>query len=130
MPTKKNSKTVKNVKTKKLKKAESEKILNMQKSRRINNEDKMLEKVERYVDKNREKTSQEMQERKSKRAIQNFQKWDLELMISRITTESQSKEHTKKTSKGILYLIYIIIILLILIFVIKYFFVPNVPQIS
>jgi hypothetical protein len=33
----------------------------------------MLERVEKYVDKNREKTSQEMIERKSKRPAKNFQ---------------------------------------------------------
>ena len=36
-------------------------------------EDKMLEKVERYVDKNREKTSQEIQERKNKRPVKQYQ---------------------------------------------------------
>jgi hypothetical protein len=33
----------------------------------------MLEKVEKYVDKNREKTSQEMAERKSKRPAKQYQ---------------------------------------------------------
>ena len=77
MPTKKSSKTVKSVKTKKdikkLQNSEPEKILNIQKSKRISNEDKMLEKVERYVDKNREKTSQEIQERKNKRPVKQYQ---------------------------------------------------------
>jgi hypothetical protein len=36
-------------------------------------EDRMLEKVERYVDKNREKTSKEISERKSKRPAKNYQ---------------------------------------------------------
>jgi hypothetical protein len=36
-------------------------------------DDKTLKKIEKYVDKNREKTSQEMLERKSKRPTKNFQ---------------------------------------------------------
>jgi hypothetical protein len=71
-----------------------------------------------------------MIERKNKRPAQNFQEWDLEVMISRIDSESKSKEKVKKTSKWILYLIYTIIILAIIVFWIKYFFNSNMPQIS
>ena len=90
----------------------------------------MLEKVEKYVDKNREKTSQEMMERKSKRPARKYQEWDLEVMISRIWAESKPKENTKEVSKMVLYIIYTIIFITILIFIIKYFFAWNMPQIS
>lgn len=117
-------------KTTKPEKVELKKISNSSKNRNLSNEDKMLEKVEKYVDKNREKTSQEMMERKSKRPTQKFQEWDLEVMISRIDAESKPKEKTKEVSKWILYLVYTIIVLAIIIFCIKYFFNSNMPQIS
>ncbi len=93
-------------------------------------DDKMLEKVERYVDKKREKTSQEIIERKSKRPAKKYQEWELELMISRVSVESKPKDKVKETSKQILYIIYAIIFLVVLIFIIKYFFIWNIPQIS
>ena len=88
----------------------------------------MLEKVEKYVDKNREKTSQEMIERKNKRPVRKYQEWDLEVMISRISVESKPNENAKKSSKIILYVIYGIIIAIILVFVLKFFFAWNLPQ--
>lgn len=94
-------------------------------------DDKLLEEVEKYVDKNRESTSQKIIERKANRPSRNYQEADLEVMISRIKNESQSKEKTKEVSKWILYLIYVIVIIAILIFIVKYFFVWNIlPQIS
>ena len=76
MPTKKNRITSKKLRKKnettKIIKSESKKIPDLSKSIKSANEDKMLEKVEKYVDKNREKTSQEMIERKNKRPAQNF----------------------------------------------------------
>ena len=134
MPTKKNRITSKKLRKKnettKIIKSESKKIPDLSKSIKSANEDKMLEKVEKYVDKNREKTSQEMIERKNKRPAQNFKEWDLEVMISRIDAESKPKEKVKETSKWILYLIYTIIIIAIIVFWIKYFFNSNMPQIS
>ncbi len=91
-------------------------------------DDRMLEKVEKYVNKNREKTSQEIMERKSKRPTKKFQEWDLDVLISRISIESKPKDKTKKTSKLILYIIYTIIIIAILTFIIKFFFTWNMPQ--
>ena len=78
MTTKKNSNTTTNVKdnikrNEKKEKFNLEKALILQKSIKLANEDKMLKKVEKYVDKNREKTSQEIMERKSKRPIKKFQ---------------------------------------------------------
>lgn len=142
MPARNNSKTIKSNKNeeKNIKKMENkvekkgktglQKVLILQNNIKLKKEDRMLEKVEKYVDKNREKTSQEMIERKSKRPVRNFQEWDLEVMISRISAESKPKEKTKEVSKWMLYLVYAIIIVLILIFGVKYFFTWNVPQIS
>lgn len=91
-------------------------------------DDRMLEKVEKYVDKNREKTSQEMIERKSKRPTKKYQEWDLDVLISRVSIESKPKENVKETSKIILYIIYAAIIITILIFIAKFFFAWNIPQ--
>ena len=138
MPAKKNPKTTKKQKsekkiTKNIEKKEKsglQKVLNLQKNIKLAKEDRMLEKVERYVDKNREKTSQEMMERKSKRPVVNYQEADLEVMISRINVESKPTEKVKETSKWVLYIIYTVIFLVIIIFAVKYFLILNTPQIS
>ena len=105
----------------KIKKTKNNKISNASKNVKITNKDKMLEKVEKYVDKNREKTSQEMIERKSKRPTKKYQEWDLDVLISRVSIESKPKENVKETSKIILYIIYAAIIA-------KFFFTWNIPQ--
>ena len=133
MTTKKNSNTTTNVKdnikrNEKKEKSNLEKALILQKSIKLANEDKMLKKVEKYVDKNREKTSQEMIERKSKRPTKKYQEWDLDVLISRVSIESKPNVKTKKTSKLVLYIIYTIIIIAILIFIAKFFFAWNIPQ--
>jgi len=138
MTTKKNSKTkidsksVKNkenitkktrIKSGKNEKSDLQNQTILQKNIKLTGEDKMLEKVERYVDKNREKTSQEMIERKNKRPAVNYQEADLEVMISRISAESKPIEKAKETSKWILYIIYTIIFIVIVIFAVQYFLV-------
>ena len=142
MPAKKNSKTTKTKKiegrntrkienkVEKKKKSGLQKVLTLQNDIKSRKDDKMLEKVEKYVDKNREKTSQEMIERKNKRPVRKYQEWNLEVMISRISVESKPNENAKKSSKIILYVIYGIIIAIILVFVLKFFFAWNLPQIS
>ena len=92
-------------------------------------DDKTLKKVEKYVEKKREETSQEMTERKSRRPSAKYQEADLEVMISRISNESQPKNIKKKNRKWIIYTIYAIIMIAILISCIK-FFMWNVSQIS
>jgi len=86
--------TVKKVEKKIEKKEKSvlEKAAILQKDIKLKNEDKMLQKVERYVDKNREKTSQEIMERKSKRPNVKYNAADLEVMISRVSAQSKPKE--------------------------------------
>ena len=139
MPMKKNSRTAKAKKdtkndkkiVKRIEKKEKsglEKVITLQKNIKSANEDKILEKVEKYVDKNREKTSQEILERKRKRPTNNYKEWDLDVLISRVSIESKPKDRTKKTSKLILYIIYTIIIIAILTFIIKFFFAWNMPQ--
>ena len=122
-PTRKKISTKKTVKESKPKKDLTWKIVRTK-------EDKMLEKVEKYVDKNREKISQEIIEKKNKRQITKYSATDLEIMISRIDNESKKEKKTKKISKWILLILYAIIIIAILIFVIKYFFIEKIPQIS
>jgi hypothetical protein len=61
--------------------------------------DRTLKKVEKYVNKNREKTSQEIIEKKSKRPATNYQEADLEVMISRISNESLPKNIKQKNKK-------------------------------
>ena len=137
MPTKKSPWTQKILKSakndkKNLKKApkkvEKKEKSNLEKNIKIANEDRMLEKVEKYVDKNREKTSQGILERKNKRGNEKYQKWDLELLISRVNVESKPSIKTKEISKLILYIIYALIIIAILIFFVKFFFAWNMPQ--
>lgn len=122
MPTKSTTSTKKKITTKTANQTTNKKISWKTK------DDKMLEKVEKYVDKNREKTSQEMIERKSKRPTKKYQEWDLDVLISRVSIGSKPNVKTKKTSKLVLYIIYTIIIIAILIFIAKFFFAWNIPQ--
>ena len=87
--TKKRASTKRNIKKSIQKKDLSWKIVG-------NREDKMLEKVEKYVDKNREKISQEIMEKKNKRPATKYNAADLEIMISRIDNESKKEKRTKK----------------------------------
>lgn len=140
MPMKKNSRTAKAKKdtkndkkiVKRIEKKEKsglEKVITLQKNIKSANEDKILEKVEKYVDKNWEKTSQEILERKRKRPTNNYKEWDLDVLISRVSIESKPNNKTKETSKLILYILYTLIIIAILIFIVKFFFVWNIlPQ--
>ena len=93
------------------------------------NDDKILKKVEKYVDTKREQTSKEIIEKKSKRPATKYQEADLEVMISRISNDSQPKNLKNKSSKKVLYVIYIIIMIAIVTFCIK-FFMWNLSQIS
>lgn len=92
------------------------------KNRRLTKDEKILKKVENYVDQKREQTSTEIMERKSKRPTTKYQKGDLEVMISRISEDSKPKESTKKTSKLIMWIIYAFIIFVILMMCAKIFF--------
>ena len=91
-------------------------------------DDKTLKKVEKYVDSRREETSKEIIERKGKRPATKYQEADLEVMISRISNESQPKKK-KRNNKWVLYAIYAIIVVAIVIYFVK-FFIWNVSQIS
>ena len=84
--------------------------------------DKTLKKIEKYVDKNREQTSKEIADRKSKRPKRKYEEGELEVMISRISNENQPKNLKKNNTKKILYAIYIIILIMLVIICIKYLF--------
>lgn len=133
----KNIKNIKNIKEnikktkKKVEKKEDSVLLNamnLHKNVKLATEDKLLKKVEKYVEDNREKTSQEMRERKEKRPSNNYKEWDLDVLISRLSIESKPKNNVKEASRWLLYIIYVIIIILILIFIVKFFFVWNMSQ--
>ncbi|MBO7505694.1 hypothetical protein J6T66_06315 [bacterium] len=62
-------------------------------------DDRTLKKVEKYVNSKREQTSKEIIERKSKRPATKYQEADIEVMISRISSETKPKGSTKKISK-------------------------------
>ena len=98
-------------------------------NKRLTRKDKMHEKVENYVYKNRDKTSQKIIEKKSKRPARKYQEADVEAMISRISIENSSVKTDKQSSKWLIYLIYIIIIIVALLFVMKNFW-WIMPQIS
>ena len=65
-------------------------------------DDRTLKKVEKYVDKNREQTSKEILDRKSKRPATDYQEADLEVMISRISNDSNPKKPTHKNTKKVI----------------------------
>ena len=93
-------------------------------------DDKTLKKVEKYVDSKREQTSLEIIERKRKRPDTKYKEGDLEVMISRISSESQPKNLKKKNYKKFIYAIYILIIVVFVFFCVKYFFMWNLSQIT
>lgn len=93
-------------------------------------DDKTLKKIEKYVNKNREQTSKEMADRKSKRPERKYEDGELEVMISRISNENQPKKIKKNNTKKILYAIYIIILIMFVIICIKYLFMWNLSQIT
>ena len=93
-------------------------------------DDKTLKKVEKYVDSKREETSKEIVERKSKRPATKYQEGDLEVMISRISSESQPKNLKRKKYQRIIYAIYTIIMVAIVVSCIKHFFMWNLSQIT
>ena len=95
MPTKKKSNTSKNSKVK----IETTKPSDTQKTKKLSRKEKMHEKVENYVYKNRDKTSQKIIEKKSKRPTENYKEADLEAMISRISLENNPESVKKDNSK-------------------------------
>ena len=87
-----------------------------------NGEPQILEVPKDQYEKCVELMRQKIIERKSKRPAVNHQEADIEMMISRISSESNLKISEKKHHKTIAYVIYIIIIIIIIIFCVKYYF--------
>jgi len=125
MSTKKKATTTKRRKVK----TESTKISNITNNIKQTSEDRMLKKIEDYVDKNRNETAQKIAEKKSKRPTKHYKKAELEAMISRISIENDSSSVKKDSNKWLIYLIYIIVIITILLIFSK-FYAWNIPQIQ
>lgn len=125
MPAKKKATTTKHrrVKTK------SKELSNIINNIKETSEDKMLKKIEDYVDKNWNETAQKIAEKKSKRPTKHYKKTELEAMISRISIENDSSSVKKDSNKWLIYLIYIIVIIAILLIFSK-FYAWNIPQIQ
>lgn len=125
MPTKKKTSTTKHRKVK----TESTKISNITNNIKQTSEDRMLKKIEDYVDRNWNETAQKIAEKKSNRPTKHYKKAELEAMISRISIENDSNSVKKDTNKWLIYLIYFIVIIVILIIFSK-FYAWNIPQIQ
>ncbi len=95
MPAKKSTSTTKKSKIN----IDDSKLSNISNTKNLSRKDRMHEKVENYVYKNRDKTSQKIIEKKSKRPEKDYQKSDLETMISRIRLENNPKSIKKDSHK-------------------------------
>lgn len=83
--------------------------------------DRVLEKVEKMVEKDWEATEKDIIKRKSERNPDDYKDVNLDVMMSRISEQSrkQTKNSTFNT-KNLLYFIYLLIIILIIIFSAKW----------
>ena len=124
MPAKKSTSTTKKSKIN----IDDSELSNISNTKNLSRKDRMHEKVENYVYKNRDKTSQKIIEKKSKRPEKDYQDSDLETMISRICLENNPKSIKKDSHKWILYLLYIIIIIAFLLIIMKWLS-WNIPHI-
>jgi len=125
MPAKKKATTTKHLRVK----TKSKELSNIINNIKETSEDKMLKKIEDYVDKNWNETAQKIAEKKSKRPTNHYKKAELEAMISRISIENDSSSVKKDSNKWLIYLIYIIVIITILLIFSK-FYAWNIPQIQ
>lgn len=77
-----------------------------------NKKDKMLTKVEKYVDKERESISENISNKKQKRKNKDLGDVNLEVMISRLKENEKCNKKWKSwnIAKWLLYIVYIIII--------------------
>ena len=86
-------------------------------------EDKWLEKVEEYVEQERDHISTEISDKKHKRDPDELKHLNLDVMISRLSEESKSSSVSARstTRKNIMYIVYILITLIVVILCIKTF---------
>lgn len=82
--------------------------------------DKVLEKVEKLVEKNWEATENDIRKRKSERKPDDYKDVNLDVMLSRISEQSKAKKTGSNFAKNFLYFLYFLIIIAILIFVAKW----------
>ena len=88
-------------------------------------DDIITRKVEKFVNKNREKTFKKIEEKRSKRPSIKYQDADLEIMLSRINIQNKQKE-TSKFRRLFVYLFCIFFILVVLFFWIKFLFLSDI----
>ena len=83
--------------------------------------DKVLEKVEKMVEKNWDMTEKDIRKRKSERKPDDFKDINLDVMVSRISEDSKKKSESNVLfTKNLLYFIYFLIIIAIVIFSAKW----------
>lgn len=85
------------------------------------NDDKTLIKIEKYVEKNREKTYKNISEKRWTRKIDNNENNNLETMINKLHEKTKVKKKSPTIAKWILYLIYIMLICISIYIFMKYF---------
>lgn len=124
MPTKKKTST-----TKRKIKAKTTPVSDYIKNVKQTSEDRMLEKIEDYVDKNWAETAQKIAEKRSNRPTRHYKKAELEAMISRVSIENNSSSVRKDNNKWLVYIVYSIIVIAVILFIMKCI-IWNTPQIS
>lgn len=82
--------------------------------------DKVLEKVEKMVEKNWETTENDIRKRKSKRKPDDYKDVNLDVMLTRISEQSKAMKSASNFAGKFLYFLYFLIIIVILIFVAKW----------
>lgn len=87
--------------------------------------DKVLEKVEKMVEKNWEITEKDIRKRKSERKNDDYKNVSLDVMISRISEESKKHKNDTTFAKNFLYFVYFLIIVAIFIFLAKWLLVSK-----
>lgn len=81
--------------------------------------DKILEKVEKMVEKNWKNTEENIRKRKSERDPDDYKNVNLDVMVSRISEQSKVRKNVSLV-KNILYFMYFLVIVVILILVAKW----------
>ena len=82
--------------------------------------DKVLEKVERLVEKDWEMTEKNIIQRKRERKPDDYKDVNLDVMLSRISEQSKAKKSCSSFMKNFLYFLYFLIIVVIFVFVAKW----------
>jgi len=86
-----------------------------------NNDDKTLIKIEKYVEKNRDKTYKNISKKRWTRKIDNNENNNLETIINKLYDTTKNKKKSPTIAKWILYSIYIMLICISIYIFMKYF---------